>query len=348
MALTTSEIDTKTMVPVCRQLATAYEAGLPITKVLEHVGRENKNPKIRRLMSDMHEEIIRGGSLADAAQHQSRFLSPFFVNLLAGGEKSGKLDIMLKDLADYYEDRLKMRREIVSALTYPVILMVIAWFLGTFSIGMVKVALAGFEGSGGGGVDGVMAYFGEWTQFQVKSMITFAFIFGAYVVLARLGMFKWISGWFATFIWPFSRVTRKFGMARFFRSLSLMLGSGIGVVQCIQQSAEVTGNPYIEKDLLKSIPRVQNGATLVEAFSGSRLMTPLAREMLLVGEESGRLDFQLNKAAQYHMDEARHAVKLASTIMTNLVMLGVFISIGGIVIYFWSSLYGGMMDGLGI
>jgi len=347
MALTTSEIDTKTMVPVCRQLATAYEAGLPITKVLEHVGRENKNPKIRRLMSEMHSEIVRGGSLADAAVGQSKYLSPFFVNLLAGGEKSGKLDVMLTDLADYYEDRLKMRRQVISALTYPCILLVFAWFLGTFSIGMVKVALSAFEGTGGG-IEGVKEYAEEWVQFQVKSMITFAFAFVAYVVLARLGLFKWISCWITTFIWPMSTVTRKFGMARFFRSLSLMLGSGMGVVQCIRQSAEVTGNPYLQKDLMKAVPKVQNGATLMEAFSNSRLMTPLAREMLHVGEESGKLDFQLNKAAQYSMDEASHAVKVASTIMTNLVMLAVFSLIGGIVIYFWSNLYGGMMDGLGI
>lgn len=127
-----------------------------------------------------------------------------------------------------------------------------------------------------------------------------------------------------------------------------MLSSGLNVVHSIKKSAEVTGNPYIERDLLQAIPHVQNGATLVEAFADSRLMTPLAREMLAIGEVSGKLDEQLNKAAQYHFNDANEALKRAVQILTYMMMTGIFLLVGALVVYFWVKLYGGMMDGLGI
>lgn len=347
MPLTTKRLATKDMVPVCRQIATAYEAGIPIREVLSSVGAQQKNREVREILLRMSTDIQAGNSLGEAATKYSEQLSPFFVGLLANGEQSGRLDTMLSELADYYEDRLAMRRQVVGALTYPAFLLVICWFLGTFAIGIVNVALAGMDGSGGG-ISGVTQYFKDYAAFQTRAMIVFAVLAVIGVVLSRLGALKWITGMVTTFVWPLSGITKKLGMARFFRSFSMMLSSGISLPICIQKSAELTANPYIQNDLMKAIPPVREGMTLVEAFNHCSLMTPLAREMLAVGEQSGNLELQLNKAATYHMDEARHLMKQATTIFTTMIMLGVFTLIGAVVIYFWTNLYGGMMDGLGI
>jgi type IV pilus assembly protein PilC len=315
-------------------------------KVIEHVGTHSKNTKVKRVLLSISNDLAQGETLAHATMKQSEFLSPFFANLLASGELSGNLDVMLNDLADYYEDKLAQGRKIKSQLAYPMILLIMCWFLGTFSIGIISVIMDGFNG--GGGVGGLKEYFGKYAQFQINAMIVFAALFGIAITLSRMGILRWITCYVTTFLWPLSTVTRKLGMARFFRSLSLMITSGLGIIPCITKSAQVTDNPYIEKDLMKSIPHIKNGQTLVESFRDSTLMTPLAFEMLAVGEQSGKLDEQLRKAAQYHQDEADHAIKQATTILTTLIMLGVFILIGAIVIYFWSNFYGGLMDGLGI
>ncbi|MDK1021458.1 MAG: type II secretion system F family protein [Candidatus Hydrogenedentes bacterium] len=348
MAILSSQISTKAMVPVCRQLATMYEAGIPITKAIEHVGSHSKDPSVRKALSAMGEDLRGGATLAEAAQRQSKYLSPFFVQLLASGEQGGRLDVMLKDLAEYFEDRLSIQRSVVAAMAYPVLLLTIAWFLGSFALGMVREALASMDDSTRGGVSGVMDYFGVYASFQMKAMLIVALLCVGFIILARLGVLSWLTGAVTTHIWPLSKVTRYFGMARFFRSFSLLIGSGVSVTQCILAAARVTGNPYIERDLARAVPRVKEGATLVEAFAGSRYMTPLAREMLAVGEESGKLDEHLRKAADYHLKEANHAVQVALTVFTTLLMLGVFALVGGIIIYFWMTLYGGMMDGLGI
>ena len=347
MPLTTKRLATKDMVPVCRQISTAYEAGLPIIDVIRAVGEQQQNREVRTILLKISTDLRGGDTLAEAAGKHSEALSPFFVGLLANGEQSGKLDKMLAELADYYEDRLAMRRQIIGAMTYPAFLLVLCWFLGTFAIGIVNVALAGLDGSGGG-TSGVTQYFGDYAAFQVRAMIGFGLMALSGVFLSRAGFLRWITGAVTTHVWPLSNITKKLGMARFFRSFSMMLASGISMPICIQKSAELTSNPYIERDLLRAIGPVRQGATLVEAFSACRLMTPLAREMLAVGEQSGKLEFQLNKAASYHMEEARHLMKQATTIVTTMIMVAVFTLIGGVVIYFWTNLYGGLMDGLGI
>jgi type II secretory pathway component PulF len=348
MGLLSAQIDTKTMVPVCRQLATTYEAGIPILKAFEHVGRESRDPKVKRVCGEIVQDLRAGGTLSDAVRKQSKYLSPFFVQLLASGERGGHLDVMLEDLANYFEDRLSIQRAVIAAMAYPIVLLIIAWFLGTFALGMGKRAVAAINDSSQGGIGGVEAYFGEWLRFQGAAIILFALVAAVFVVLARKGVLGWITGAVTTHIWPLSKVTRYFAMARFFRSFALLLNSGLSVMPSIRAAAGVTANPYIEKDLLTAVPRVKEGSTLVEAFAASRYMTPMAREMLAVAEESGQTDMHLKKCADYHLKEANQAVRVAVSVFTTLLMLGVFAAVGGVIIMFYVNLYGGMFDALGI
>jgi type IV pilus assembly protein PilC len=348
MGLLSSQIDTKAMVPVCRQLATSYEAGIPVLKSFQFVSRETKDPRVRRVTRAIAEDIQRGATLSDAVRRQSRVLPPFFVQLLASGEAGGHLDVMLNDLAQYFEDRLNIQRSVAAASAYPLLLLTIAWFLGTFALGMGQRAVASFNDPSQGGIGGVTDYFGEWAAFQVRAMIGFGVVVLIFVLLARAGALRWITGTVSTFVWPLSKVTRNFAMARFFRSFALLLNSGLNVLRCIQGAASVTGNPYIEKDLLRALPRVKDGQTLTESFRASRYLTPMAREMLAVAEESGKMDFHLKKCADYHLKEADHAVKISMTVFTTLLMVGVFGIVGAVIIRFYVNLYGGMFDALGI
>ncbi len=348
MGLLSSEIDTKAMVPVCRQLATTYEAGIPILKSFQHVARESKDPRVRRVMRSIADDIQQGGTLADAVQRQSKYLSPFFVQLMMSGEKGGHLDAMLNDLAQYFEDRLNIQRTVASAMAYPVMLMIVAWFLGSFALGMGNRAVASFSDPSKGGVGGVTEYFGEWASMQLRAMGIFAVLAVVFVLLARAGVLGWITGAVTTFVWPLSKVTQYFAMARFFRSFALLMSSGLSVNRCVEGAAGVTNNPYIEKDLLQVVPHVKRGETLAESFRASRFLTPMAREMLAVGEESGNLDYHLKKCADYHLKEAGHWTRQAVTVFTVLLMVTVFGAIGAIIIRFYTNLYGGMMDALGI
>ena len=342
MGLMSSQITTKTLVPLCRQLSTSFNAGIPIIRALDLVADNTRDRRACTVLREMSDQIQEGATLGQAARTHAKYLPPFFIELIASGEVGGRLDAMLADLADYYEDRLDIRRKAVAAAIYPTLQILFAWFLGTWALGWIKGFSFGMEPFDLGN------YFAAYLRFQGIALTVFALLFAACVVLARLGILKWISGWFSTFIWPLATVTRWFALARFFRSLSLLIASGLPITECIKRAAGVVGNPYIERDLLQAVPLVKEGTSLVGAFAGSRFLTPTAREMLAVGEQSGELDTALQKVSQYHLAQATHSVQVATRIGAVLVGLVVAAIIGYVLITFWSNYYGKMLDSLGV
>ena len=348
MGLFSSQIGLKKVVPLCRQLATSYDAGIPIMRSLELVSRSQKDKNVRDVIQRMHTSIGNGATLGEAVRSESKYLPTFFIELMATGEKGGKLDIMLRDLAQYFEDQLEMRRETIRAMTYPIIQLIAAWYLGTFAMGIIGKIKDIFTQRGGGGFD-FSTYISQYLQFQGVALVVFAAIFAVCVVLSRLGLFGYVWGFFATNIWPMSRMTRMFGLARFFRSMSLLIGSGMRIDYCIENSARVTANPYMEKDLLKAVPLVKEGYTLVDAFAGVNALLPQSREMLHVGEASGQLEEALRKASEYHLAEGMHAAAIARRVFGTLIALAVMGTVGYVIIKFWLTYFSmieGVMNGI--
>ena len=342
MSLFSSQISTKALVPLCRQLATSYGAGIPILRSLDLVGSGTKDKRAREVLTDMRDQIRAGATLAEAARKQVPYLPPMFVELLAAGESGGKLDATLRDLANYYEDRLAMRRTVIGKSAYPALQLVMAWFLGTFALGIVhRLSFVHKTFTMGG-------YLRSYIALQVEALFVFGVIVAICIVLARMGILQWIWGWVASHVWPLAPVAMRFAMARFFRSLALLIGSGIPIVHAIERAAAVTSNPYVEQDLLRAVPYVKEGCTLVEAFAGSQYLSSTAREMLHVGEESGQLEDAMHKVAQYQMDEAVHAVNVATRVGEIFITLAVAAVVGYIVISFYSNYYGRMFDELKI
>lgn len=346
MGVFSTQIPIKNMVPVCRQLATAYDAGIPIIRGLEIIRDQSGNRQLKGVFQAMHDDIRNGLTLGDAAQKQVEHLGPYFVALLRSGEQGGRLDVMLRDLAQYYEDRLDMRRRIAGMMFLPIIELLAAWFLGTFALRLLN-GLMGLISGESRSFD-LGSYFVDYIQFQLKAIGIFGAVFFACAILARMGIFGYIWGAFSTFIWPFAPITRRFALARFFRSLSLLIGSGVHIVPCLQSSAGVVTNPYIEKELLKTVPLVKDGATLTEAFSNIKFLTPTAREMIFIGEQSGELDKSLHKVSEYYMAEAQQAVQIGTRILGVAIILAVGLLVLYILFTFYSRLYGGIMDEYGI
>lgn len=332
MGLFSAQLPATTMVLMCRQLATSYGAGIPILRSLALVGQNVQDHDAQKVLRRMHDSIRDGDTLSQAARKQSAYLPPMFVELIQSGEIGGRLDMMLRDLASYYEDRLRMRREIVRRLTYPFLQLVAAWFLGTFSLQLIK--LVGTEDFN------LSVFLNSYARFQGAAFVLAVAVFLLALLLSRAGLLKWIWGWAATYLWPIASVTRRFATARFFRSLSFLIGSGMPVTRAVEGAAATAINPYIERDLLTAVPRIKSGMTLSEAFAPCKFFTNEMREMLLVGEESGKHEEALRKASDYQMEEAMQAVAIATRVGEVAIILLVSCIIGYIVIKFWSTYFG--------
>ena len=341
MGLFNSQLSTKSLVPLCRQLATAYDAGIPIVQTLDLVATNQKSPRIQEMLRTMQQHIRDGGSLADAAETQAHLLPPAVRALLAAGERGGRLDVLLRDIASYYEDRLEMRRRVLSVLALPMIELVAAWFLGTFALGIVR-SLSSSLTSG----FNFQAYLSHYAVFQAAALGVAGLIFLGAVLLTRSGVIGVFWGRVAYSVWPFSGLTQKLALSRFFRTFSLLLTSGLPVHRCIEQSAATCGNSYVEQELLRALPRVLEGESFTRAFAATGMMTNTARQMMSVGEESGKLDSVLRKVAQYHLDEASHALELAGKIGRVAIILIVGLVVGYVVISFYGNYYGSILKSI--
>ena len=346
MGIFTKQMSARELAPVCRQLATAYTAGIPILRTLEMAGREAPNSRAREVMETMREDIKGGSTLAEAAQRQNTYLPPLFVELVANGEQGGRLDAMLGDLAAYFEDRVNLQRQIITMMVYPALQLAVAWFVGTFAFMLLGRLSATLEG---GEVAFDFAGLVEaYLSFQVRAAIILALAMGVVILLSRAGLLRWPWGWIRTHVWPLSPVTRRFALARFCRGFSLLVGSGVNIVQAIRGAAGATANPYIERDLLEAVPPVRSGAPLTEAFRCSKYLDRTAREMIEVGEASGELEASLRKASDYYFDQATNATQVMVRAGFVLTIIFVAAIVGYVVISFYAQLYGGMTDGLGV
>ena len=340
MGLLSKEYSAKTMVPLCRQLATAYDAGIPITRTLDIVGSQQKDKGIRQVLTGMRDAIQNGDTLTGAAHRHEERLSPFFIAVLEAGERGGRLDIMLRDLADYFEDRLALRREVIAAITYPMIQLYAAWWLGNFALQLLGQQFAG--------ANDLLAFIAQYGIWQAQMHLVFAIIALVYILLSRAGLIPYFMGKIALRLWPFGGVVRRFAIARFARSFGMLVASGVPMEKAIAGASAVSGNAEIQEDLNRAIPYVREGRTLAEAFAGSRYLDATAKEMIIVGEESGKLDTQLQKVSQYNMEEARYATQKLVKVLGVLVLLVVAGVVGYVVITFWTNFYGGMLDDLGV
>jgi len=338
MGLFSTRLSAGEMAPLCRQLATSYDAGIPILQSLELLGRGTSSRKISRMLRRMYDAIKNGATFADAARAEKELLPEFFVEVVGAGEVGGRLDVMLKDLASYYEDQQVMKRSVLASMVYPAFQLGAAWFLGSFSLMLVgRMHQRGFS---------LGVYFRQYLMFQAAAIATFIVAFIVMVWLSRIGVFQHVTGFIKNYVWPLRPISRKYALARFFRGMSLLIGAGLNMGECIKRSAALTMNPAMEQDLLQSVPVVMKGGTLVEAFDRSRCLSDVSRQMLLVGEQTGNLDGSLHKVAEWHFDEARTATKTAVTMMGVSILLLLAGLVGYIVVTFYSRLYGGMMQGL--
>ncbi|MGI6138089.1 MAG: type II secretion system F family protein [Candidatus Hydrogenedentales bacterium] len=337
MALISSKLGVKEMALICRQLATAYKAGLPILSCLELVAGKGVSGKARLMLQRMERAIRQGATLADACNSEKKILPDLFIQLVSAGEKGGRLDTLFADLAAYYEEMRRLYQSVIGSLIYPGLQLASAWFLGTFALGMIKRVSAVFHGTGSNFDIG--AYLQNYVHFQIAALfLVFIFLTGV-IVLIRAGLLQGPWQVVKRHLWPINGMLRKFALSRFYRGMALLIRSGLDVQQCIRRSASMTLDKALEKDLLRALPVIAHGGTLAEAFSKSRCLDKAGRELIAIGEQSGNLDDSLQKAAEYSFQEAQSAVKATAKILQVVITLLVGCVIGYIVISFYGNLY---------
>jgi type IV pilus assembly protein PilC len=321
-----NKIKTKDRVLFARQLSTLINAGLPLVKSLQMVETQTSSKALKVILEKVQANVESGKSLGDSLTNFPEAFDNIFVKMVAAGEVSGTLDKTLDRLAMQQEKDAEVVSKIRSAMTYPLIIVVVmialVGFMLTSVLPQVQTLYEGFPGAKL-----------PPTTLLLLSISHFVEKFWWLTILILIIMFFAGRAWTRTengrtffdrlklTLKPFSRLFYKLYMARFTRTGSTLIASGVPLIQMLEVTSEAINNVIIEKSIQDAIKLVRGGKSLSQAIENDKHFLDLVPSMIRIGEESGTLDQMMGKAADYYEKELDDEIKNISTIIEPVLMI---------------------------
>ncbi|HBI51619.1 MAG TPA: type II secretion system F family protein [Ruminococcaceae bacterium] len=337
---------TKDLAFICRQLASMLTAGISLVRSLHILYSQEENKKAKAALLEIYEDVQKGRSFAEAVQARPGVFPLLFVSMVAAGEASGNLDVIMTRVADYYLNQNKTNNQIKSALIYPIVLMclLVAVFFGLFIFIMPM-----FRDLAGDDLPPLSAAMFAISDFLIPYWWTI--ILGVGVIVLVIHFLK-KTPWFALWFDEMKVKMPKVGplliviyTGRFARTMANLYASGLQMVDCIEKSADTLNNQYISNLFHESVVEdVKHGEALSTAITKIGVFPGVFTSIIMVGEESGALDDILNKSADYYEDESATAIAKLVGLMEPLMIIFLGIMIGMILAGIFPILYGGMAN----
>ena len=318
-----------------RQLSTMINAGLTITESLS-ILENQANPAMGQLLNDVVREVEGGGNFADALEKHPKVFDQIYVALIRSGEAAGVLDKILLRLADNLEKNSEFRRRIKGAMVYPII--VVGGMIGVMAIMMIfvipKLTMVYEEFQADLPIStkiliGVSKFASHF--WWIVLIILAGLVFLVRLLAQNLQFKKQLDG--LTFKLPIIGKLRKGMMlTEFTRTLGLLIGSGILIVEAIDVTRKSLGSPNYEEKMEQASKEVEKGLPLATALARTEIFPPILPQMIAVGEETGKLDEVLGKVSTYFEQEADAAVKGLTTAIEPIIMIVLGIGVGFLMI----------------
>ena len=310
------------MIQFLQSMANMTSAGLPIARALATVARESRDLKMRRAVAVAGDEISGGASLTEALR-ATRAFPPFMLGMIEVAEEAGVLDDILKQLSEYYEWKLSMRRSMIRSAAYPVIMIPIALTLMGVFFGIMD-GLSGEDDLSGyvrvvGTIGGIAA---------VIVVLTFLMRSGI-----RDFMKKFPSiGRFGRSIPVFGKLWAKLTESNFAHALYLCVRAGVPIIDALERAGAASGSAAVEAAAMAAARHAEEGLTLRDALEKTRIFSPVFLEVIQVAEESGKLEQRLKHLADQLREETRFAMDVAVKVLGLLLYLGVAAGVGALII----------------
>ncbi|HHV8658196.1 TPA: type II secretion system inner membrane protein GspF [Escherichia coli] len=284
-----------------RQLATLVQAAMPLETCLQAVSEQSEKLHVKSLGMALRSRIQEGYTLSDSLREHPRVFDSLFCSMVAAGEKSGHLDVVLNRLADYTEQRQRLKSRLLQAMLYPLVLLVVATGVVTILLtAVVPKIIEQFDHLGHALPASTRTLIAMSDALQASGVYWLAGLLGLLVLGQRLLKNPAMRlRWDQTVLrLPVTgRVARGLNTARFSRTLSILTASSVPLLEGIQTAAAVSANRYVEQQLLLAADRVREGSSLRAALAELRLFPPMMLYMIASGEQSGELETMLEQAA---------------------------------------------------
>lgn len=286
---------------ITRQLATLLRSSMPLEETLLAVGQQSEKPRIKSILLGVRSRVMEGHSLASGLGEFPQAFPEIYRATVAAGEQSGHLDPVLERLADYTEGRQQLRQRVSQALIYPVILTVLAVsIVGGLLVYVVPKVVGVFENTGQELPLFTRALIASSDFLRDYGFILLALVALAVFVFSRLlRQLPFRRRWhhFLLRVPLVGRLTRGVNTARFTRTLSILAGSGVPVLEALRIAGDVVSNVPMREATQETAVRVREGAPLGRSLASSRLFPPMTVHLISSGEASGELEDMLERAA---------------------------------------------------
>jgi general secretion pathway protein F len=318
-----------------RQLATLVRAGLPLEESLLAVSQQTEKPRVQSIVLGVRSRVMEGHTLADGLSEFPRVFPEIYRATVSAGEQSGHLDTILERLADYTENREVMRQKVVGAMLYPIVLSIMCFaIVSGLLVYVVPKVVEVFESSKAKlplitrVLIGLSDFLRDWGIYVVIGVVIGAIIFTRWLRNpANKRRFQHLQ----LRLPLMGKLARGFNTARFTRTLSILSGSSVPVLEALRIAGDVVTNLPMRDAVLEAAQRVREGAPIGRSLAQSKLFPPMTIHLISSGESSGELETMLERAALSQERELDGLLNALVGLLGPLLIVGMGLFVMGIV-----------------
>jgi type IV pilus assembly protein PilC len=331
-------IKPKTLMIFTRQLATLIDSGLPLLRGLTVLGKQEPDPVLRKTIGRLADTVQGGSTLSDALSQHPKIFNKLYVNMVKAGELGGVMELVLVRLADFQEKAQKLKNKVVSAMFYPIIVLVIAVAIMAFLLVYIVPKFEQiFEDMLGGQPLPALTQFvigvSQLVQNQWYLIIGVVVVFIiVYKVASGRAKGRAVIDAIKLKIPLFGDLIKKGAIARFSRTLGTLVTSGVPILQALNITRDTAGNVVLSNAIQDVHDSVKEGESIVSPAEKSGIFPPMVVSMIDVGEETGQLPEMLLKIADVYDDEVDNTVAGLTSLLEPIMIVFLAVVVGTIVI----------------
>lgn len=330
------KISVKDIAVFCRQFAVILGSGITILEAVGILRDQASKKRMKDILEDVYNELQKGRMLSEAIAPYDDMFPEFMKNMIRVGEASGTLDQILNQLADFYEYDNRLRRKIRSAMTYPTILAVLTVAVVTLLMVAVLPMFSDMLTGMGGNLPGITVFLMSVSRFMadnillLAAVVIIAVILFTYYVRTDNGRL-WFDG--LKLRLPVVKSTvLKTVTARFARSMSILLKSGIPIVNAMEIMKDLIGNRAVEKKFTEATAEIKEGKGIAGPMKRLGIFPPLLIHMIVVGENTGELDEMLGRTAGFFDEEVKETIEKAVSLIEPAMIIIMAVVVGVIIL----------------
>jgi general secretion pathway protein F len=315
-----------------RQLATLVRAGVPLLDSIAALTDQVENEQLVRILRTIRESLNEGTSFAKSLEQHPKAFPALYVNMVAAGEASGTLEAVLERLADFMEGQTRLRGKVTSALAYPLLMAGVGVIMvSVMMIGVVPKVTTVFDNLGQ-----TLPWYTRLLIFVSDAVAAYWWLLAGLIAIAIYLFRRWKNTPAGRLRWDtfrlkmplFGRLTLLVAVARFTRTLSTLLASGVQLLQAMEIGRHVLENAHLQAVIADAIGSIRGGQSIAEPLKKSGAFPPMVTHMIAIGEKSGQLEAMLENVSRAYETDVETRVQTLTSLLEPLmiVVLGVVVA----------------------